>query len=122
MLRCTKMSLQDSEADAAALEFLPGTCRALSPCWVMRVRDGERWPGWVEANARQPASNARHPAWPFVSSTLLQEVSLPHDLALGAVVRRGPAGATSGTPRGRPQPAALPLARLRTARGGTGGG
>ena len=140
MLRCTKMSLQDSEADATALEFLPGACRALSPCWVMRVCDGERWLGGVEADARRPASNARHPAWPFVSSTLLQAVSLPPDPPLGAVVRRGPADgftprssarSVQGAGNRRTQPTAggkpsgrvsrLWAARLWTARGRTGG-
>src|SRR5260370_673159 len=56
MLLCTKMRLQVSEADAEALEFMQGKCRGLYNWWVMRLRDGERWPGWAEAKATGAAT------------------------------------------------------------------
>src|SRR5947209_10246804 len=40
-----KIKLHVSEQDATTLEFMQGKCRALYNWWVMRLREGERWPG-----------------------------------------------------------------------------
>jgi hypothetical protein len=49
MLLCKKIKIQVSEQDAAALEFMQVKCRGLYNWWVMRLRNGERWPGWEQA-------------------------------------------------------------------------
>ncbi len=48
MLLCTKIKLEVSLEDAKALEFMQAKCRALYNWWVMRLRDGEKWPGVYE--------------------------------------------------------------------------
>jgi putative transposase len=73
MPRCTKIKLQVSEADAAALEFMQGRCRALYNWWVMRLRAGGRWPGWAEAKAGLQASKEHDPELSFVYGKLLDE-------------------------------------------------
>ena len=88
MLLCTKIRLQVSEADAAALEFMQGKCRGLYNWWVMRLRDGERWPGWAEAKASLQASRAHDPELGFVYGKLLHEVYFRLDKAMSAFFRR----------------------------------
>ena len=56
MLLCTNIRLQLSAADADAVEFMRGKCRGLYNWWVLRLRAGERWPGWREAKATLEAS------------------------------------------------------------------
>src|SRR5262245_34271027 len=104
MLRCTKIRLQVSEADAAALEFMQGQCRGLYNWWVMRLREGgERWPGWAEAKATLEASKEHDAEWRQVYGKLLQEVYFRLDKALAAFFRRLKAGETPGFPRVRPR-------------------
>jgi hypothetical protein len=43
MLLAKKIKLHLSEEDAKTLEFMQGKCRGLYNCWVMKLRDGERW-------------------------------------------------------------------------------
>src|SRR6266581_2762377 len=50
MLLCKKIKLEVSEEDAAALEFMQAKCRGLYNWWIGRLRDGEKWPGWKDAN------------------------------------------------------------------------
>ena len=88
MLLCTKIRLQVSEADAAALEFMQGKCRGLYNWWVMRLRDGEQWPGWVEAKATLEASKEHDPELRFVYGKLLHEVYFRLDRAMAAFFRR----------------------------------
>ena len=88
MLLCTKIRLQVSEADAAALEFMQGKCRGLYNWWVMRLRDGERWPGWAEAKATLEASKEHDPELRFVYGKLLHEVYFRLDKAMAAFFRR----------------------------------
>lgn len=45
MLLTKKIKLEVRERDAATLEFMQGKCRGLYNWWVMRLRDGEKWPG-----------------------------------------------------------------------------
>jgi putative transposase len=109
MLLCTKIRLQVSEADAQALEFMQGKCRALYNWWVIRLRDGERWPGWVEAKASLQASKEHDSELGFVYGKLLHEVYFRLDKAMSAFFRRVQAGETPGFPRLRPRHAFFTL-------------
>jgi putative transposase len=111
MLRCAKIRLQISEADAAALEFMQGKCRGLYNWRVMRLREGgERWPGWVEAKARLEARRDHDPDLRFVYGTPLQEVYFRLDRAIAAYFRRVKAGEEKpGFPRVRPRHAFFTL-------------
>src|SRR5690348_15458835 len=93
MLLCTKIRLQVSAADAAALECMQGKCRGLYNWWVMRLRDGgERWPGWGEAKATLQASKEHDPELRVVYGKLLHEVYCRLDRAMAAFFRRVKAG------------------------------
>jgi putative transposase len=104
MLYCTKIKLQVREADAQALELMQGKCRGLYNWWVMRLRDGERWPGWAEAKASLGASKEHDPELRQVYGKLLQEVYFRLDQAMTAFFRRVQAGEEQpGFPRVRPR-------------------
>jgi putative transposase len=109
MLLCTKIRLQVSEGDAGALEFMQGKCRGLYNWWVMRLRDGEQWPGWTEAKATLEASKEHDPELRQVYGKLLQEVYFRLDKAMVAFFRRVKAGETPGFPRVRPRHAFFTL-------------
>ncbi|HEV8194898.1 MAG TPA: transposase [Ktedonobacterales bacterium] len=111
MLLCTKIRLQMSEADAAALEFMQGKCRGLYNWWVMRLRDGEQWPGWVEAKATLEASKEHDPELRFVYGKLLHEIYFRLDKAMSAFFRRIKVGVDErpGFPRVRPRHAFFTL-------------
>jgi putative transposase len=51
MLLTTKIKLEVSRTDAKTLEFMQGKCRGLYNWWIMKLRDGEKWPGWKVAKA-----------------------------------------------------------------------
>jgi len=102
MLRCTKIRLQVSEADAAALEFMQGKCRGLYNWWVLRLRDGELWPGWAEAKATLESSKRHDPDLRIVYGKLLHEVYFRLDKAMAGFFRRVKAGETPGFPRASP--------------------
>src|SRR6266566_7102570 len=103
MLLCKKIKLEVSEADAAALEVMQGKCRGLYNWWVMRLRDGEHWPGVYEAKKSLQASKAHDPELEFVYGKLLHEVYYRLDNAMKAFWRRLAAGETPGFPRVRPR-------------------
>jgi putative transposase len=104
MLLCSKIRLQVSEDDAAALEFMQDKCRGLYNWWVMRLRDGERWPGWVEAKASLQASREHDPDLNFVYGKLLHEVYFRLDRSMAAFFRRIRNGEEKpGFPRVRPR-------------------
>jgi putative transposase len=109
MLLCNEIKLQVSEADASALEFMQGKCRGLYNWWVMRPRDGERWPGWAEAKANLQASKAHEPELGYVYGKLLYEVYFRLDRAMTAFFGRVKAGETPGFPRVRPRHAFFTL-------------
>jgi putative transposase len=111
MLLCTKIRLQVSAADAAALEFMQGKCRGFYNWWVMCLRDGEPWPGWREAKATLEASKEHDPELRFVYSKLLHEVYFRLDRAMAAFFRRVKAGGEEkpGFPRVRPRHAFFTL-------------
>jgi putative transposase len=103
MLLCRKIRLQVSAPDAAALEFMQGKCRGLYNWWVLRLRDGERWPSWAQAKATLEASKEHDPELRFVYGKLLHEVYFRLDTAMAAFFRRVKAGETPGFPRVRPR-------------------
>jgi putative transposase len=98
MLLCKKIRLQVSEADGEALEFMQGKCRALYNWWIMRLRHGERWPGWAEAKATLEASKEHDLDLRFVYGKLLHEVYFRLDNAMGGFFRRAQAGEKPGFP------------------------
>src|SRR5258708_26584710 len=87
MLLCTKIRLQVREADADALEVMQGKCRGLYNWWVLRLRAGERWPGWAEAKATQEASKEHDPDLRCVYSKLLHAVYFRLYRAMAAFFR-----------------------------------
>jgi putative transposase len=88
MLLCTKIKLQVSEQDAVALEFMQGKCRGLFNWWVMRLRDGEPWPGWAAAKLTLQASKEHDPELQAVYGKLLHEVYFRLDRAMHAIYHR----------------------------------
>lgn len=109
MLLCTKIRLRVNAADAEALEFMQGKCRGLYNWWVMRLRDGARWPGWAAAKATLEASKAHDPELRFVYGKLLHEVYFRLDKAMAAFFRRVKADESPGFPRVRPRHAFFTL-------------
>jgi putative transposase len=67
MLISKKIRLDISEVDAATLEFMQARCRGLYNWWVMRLRDGEKWPGWKEAKKTLQASKEYDPDKRFLA-------------------------------------------------------
>jgi putative transposase len=104
MLHCTKIKLQVSKTDAQALEFMQGKCRGLYNWWVVRLRDGERWPGWKIAKATLQESKAHDPELCFVYGKLLHEVYFRAQKTMEAFWRRLEEGEDRpGFPRVRPR-------------------
>jgi putative transposase len=103
MLLCKKIKLKVTEQDAATLEFMQGKCRGLYNWWVMRLRDGEKWPGWRAAKADLQASKQHDPELQQVYGKLLHEVYFRLDAAMSAFFRRVKAGEKPGFPRVRPR-------------------
>jgi putative transposase len=103
MLVAKKIRLEISDQDAEALEFMQGKCRGLYNWWVMRLRDGEKWPGWKEAKRTLQASKEYDPELNFVYGKLLHEVYFRLDAAMQAFFRRVENGETPGFPRVRPR-------------------
>src|SRR5215469_16868409 len=88
MLLAKKIHLDVSAKDAATLEFMQGRCRGLYTWWVLRLRAGERWPGWTEAKATLEASKEHDPELRCVYGKLLHEVYFRLDKAMAAFFRR----------------------------------
>jgi putative transposase len=103
MLLCKKIRLEVSERDAATLEWMQGKCRGLYNWWVMRLRDGEKWPGWQEAKKTLQQSKDYDPELQGVYGKLLQEVYFRLDAAMQAFFRRVKKGEKAGFPRVRPR-------------------
>jgi putative transposase len=98
-----KIKLEVSEQDAKALEFMQGKCRGLYNWWVMRLRKGERWPGWEAAKKTLQASKEYDPELRFVYGKLLHEVYFRLGSAMDAFFRRVRNGEKPGFPRVRPR-------------------
>jgi len=103
MLVSKKIRLDVSEQDAATLEYMQGKCRGLYNWWVMRLRAGERWPGWATAKKTLQASKAHDPELRWVYSKLLHEVYFRLDGAMQAFFLRVKNGEKPGFPRVRPR-------------------
>src|SRR6266496_2379274 len=103
MLLTTKIRIEVSEGDAATLEFMQGKCRGLYNWWVMKLRDGEKWPGWEEAKKTLQESKRYDPELCFVYGKLLQEVYFRLHGSMKAFFRRVKEGSKPGFPRVRPR-------------------
>src|SRR5579883_2238508 len=103
MLISKKIRLEVSSQDAATLEFMQSKCRGLYNWWVMRLRNGEKWPGWKEAKRTLQESKEYDPELKFVYGKLLHEVYFRLDAAMQAFFRRVQNGETPGFPRVRPR-------------------
>lgn len=103
MLLCKKIKLTVTEQDVATLEFMQGKCRGLYNWWMMKLREGERWPGWRLAKETLQASKQHDPELKQVYGKLLHEVYFRLDAAMRAFFRRCKAGEKPGFPRVRPR-------------------
>ncbi|HJT56707.1 MAG TPA: transposase [Ktedonobacteraceae bacterium] len=103
MLVSKKIRLDVSEQDAATLEFMQGKCRGLYNWWVMRLRDGEKWPGWEVAKKTLRHSKVYDPELHWVYGKLLHEVYFRLDGSMQAFFRRVRQGEKPGFPRVRPR-------------------
>ncbi len=103
MLLCKKIKLNVTERDAATLEFMQGKCRGLYNWWVMKLRDGEKWPGWRIAKKTLQASKQHDPELKQVYGKLLHEVYFRLGAAMDAFFRRMQHGEKPGFPRVRPR-------------------
>ncbi len=103
MLLCKKIKIEVSEQDAATLEFMQAKCRGLYNWWVMRLRNGERWPGWEQMKRTLKESRQYDPEINGVYGKLLQEVYFRLDKAMQAFFRRLAAGEKPGFPRVKPR-------------------
>jgi putative transposase len=103
MLLCKKIKLKVTERDAATLEFMQGKCRGLYNWWVMKLKDGEKWPGWRIAKKTLQASKQHDPELKLVYGKVLHEVYFRLEAAMTAFFRRVQNGEKPGFPRVRPR-------------------
>src|SRR5215468_5127665 len=103
MLITKKIKLEVSETDAKTLEFMQGKCRGLYNWWVMKLRDGDKWPGWEKAKKTLQESKQYDPELKWVYGKLLQEVYFRLEKSMKAFFRRVKSGETPGFPRVRPR-------------------
>jgi len=98
-----KIKLEVSDQDAATLEFMQAKCRGLYNWWVMKLRNGELWPGTLIAKKTLKESRKVDPELNHVYNKLLQEVFFRLGAAMDAFFRRVNAGSKPGYPRVRPR-------------------
>jgi putative transposase len=104
MLLCQKIKIEVSERDVATLEWMQGKCRGLYNWWVMRLRNGERWPGWEQAKKTLQASRRHDPDLNAVYGKLLHEVYFRLDHTMQGFFRRLAEGEKKpGFPRVKPR-------------------
>ncbi len=104
MLLAKKIKIEVSERDAATLEFMQGKCRGLYNWWVMRLRCGEKWPGWRKAKKTLQESRKHDPEINAVYGKLLQEVYFRLDHAMQGFFHRLAEGEKkAGFPRVKPR-------------------
>ncbi len=103
MLLCKKIKLHVTEPDAATLEFMQSKCRGVYNWWVMKLRDGEKWPGWRIAKKTLQASKRHDPELKQVYGKVLHEVYFRLGAAMDAFFRRVHNGDKPGFPRVRPR-------------------
>ncbi len=88
MLITKKIRLELSEQDAATLEFMQAKCRGLYNWWVMKLRNGELWPGTLAAKKTLKESRKYDPELDDVYDKLLQKVFFRLGAAMDAFCRR----------------------------------
>ncbi len=98
MLITKKIKLEVSPADAATLEFMQSKCRGLYNWWVMKLRNGEPWPGVYAAKKTLKESRLHDPELNHVYNKLLQEVFFRLGAAMDAFFRRVKNGENPGFP------------------------
>ena len=98
-----KIKLHVTAQDAATLEFMQGKCRGLYNWWIMKLKAGEKWPGWRKAKKTLQESKGHDPELRQVYGKLLHEVYFRLDGAMQAFFRRVKAGEKPGFPRVRPR-------------------
>lgn len=104
MLISKKIKLEVSSSDAATLEFMQGKCRGLYNWWLIKLKDGERWPGVYAAKRTLAQSREVDLELNNVYNKLLQDVYFRLDAAMQAFYRRCKEGAEKkGFPRFRPR-------------------
>jgi putative transposase len=103
MLVAKKIKLELSSADAATLEFMQGKCRGLYNWWVMKLRNGEAWPGTLIVKKTLKESRKVDPELNAVYNKLLQDVFFRLGAAMDAFFRRVKKGEKPGFPRVRPR-------------------
>jgi len=103
MLLAKKIRIEVSKQDAEALEFMQAKCRGLYNWWVMRLKNGEKWPGWEQAKQTLQASKQYDPELRFVYGKLLHEVYFRLHSAMQGFFRRVKAGEKPGFPRYKPR-------------------
>src|SRR5436305_15088861 len=74
MLVAKKIKLEVPHNDATILEFMQGKCRGLYNWWIMKLRNGEKWPGWRKAKKTLQERKQYDPQLSQVYGKLLQEV------------------------------------------------
>src|SRR5260370_10511702 len=97
------MKLELSARDATTLEFMQAKCRGLDNWWVMRLRDGETWPGTLVAKKTLKESRKYDPELNYVYNKLLQKVFFRLGAAMDAFFRRCRNGEKPGFLRVRPR-------------------
>src|SRR5437879_2537126 len=103
MLITKKIKLEVSASDAATLEFMQGKCRGLYNWWVMKLKNGEPWPGTLVAKKTLKESRKVDPELNHVYNKLLQEVFFRLGAAMDAFFKRCQNGEKPGFPRVRPR-------------------
>lgn len=103
MLITKKVKLEVSTRDAATLEFMQAKCRGLYNWWVMKLRNGEYWPGVYRAKLTLKQSRKYDPELNAVYNKLLAEVYFRLDGAMKAFRQKLKDGEKAGFPRVRPR-------------------
>jgi len=103
MLLARKIRIEVSQQDAATLEFMQAKCRGLYNWWVMRLKNGEKWPGWEAAKKTLQASKQYDTELNDVYGKLLHEVYFRLHGAMKGFFRRVQAGEKPGFPRFKPR-------------------
>jgi putative transposase len=98
-----KIKLEISPCDAATLEFMQAKCRGLYNWWVMKLRNGESWPGTLVAKKTLKDSRKYDRELDHVYNKLLQEVFFRLGAAMEAFFQRCKKGEKPGFPRVRPR-------------------
>lgn len=103
MLFTRKIKLRVTAEDEAALEFMQGKCRGLYNWRIIKLKSGEKWPGWRKAKKTLQESKRYDPELKQVYGKLLHEVYFRLDAAMAAFFRRVQNGEKPGFPRVRPR-------------------